>query len=516
MKYLFVLRQLGLLMLVLGGAMSAVAIWGLYDLHILGDAVDAQESQGVIALGIGAASAILLGWLSIFPGRKTQGLLERREALLLVVLSWLAAAAIGAIPFFAWSHLDPSIKSQIHPFHSPISCIFETMSGLTTTGATVLADIERVPRSILLWRAMTHWLGGLGIVVLFVAVLPSLGVSGRKLYRFESPGIEPGGVTPHIRQTARALWYIYTGLTIACIVAYHLAGMTWFDATCHSFATLATGGFSTRNASLGAYSPMIHWISIFFMVIAGMNFGLLHAACRRKWKDAIRDPELRVYLVILGGSALLLAFWNWGLPIVSTTGKVQLNPTPASTFREAAFNVTTIQTTTGFGTADFNTWKPGPQFILVTLMFIGGCAGSTAGGIKVVRLWVGFKILLTEIERVFRPNLIRPVRLGGTPIDAPLRLATVVYIVGVVFTFTAGTLGVMLLEGDTVSMSTASTASVACLCTIGPGLDKIGPVENYGWMKDSTKALLTVIMLMGRLEVLPVLVLLVPSFWRGE
>lgn len=514
MKLVFVLRQLGLLILVLGVAMGAAAAWGIADYYLLGD-VSGDEGPGVVALGIGSTAALVIGACLVLTTRRVGGLLERREALLLVVLSWLAAAVIGAIPYYAWVHADPQIDASQHAFGSPIACIFEAMSGLTTTGATVLSDVERLPRSLLLWRALTHWLGGLGIVVLFVAVLPSLGVSGRKLYRVESPGIEPGGVTPHIRQTARALWYIYSGLTLACILAFHFAGMGWFDATCHAFATLATGGFSTRNASLGAYTPAIQWIAVVFMVIAGLNFGLMHAVFRSRVRDVLRDPELRVYLVIVLGSIALLTLWLWGRPIVATSGEM-LDPTAHTTLREAAFNVAAIQTTTGFGTSDFNLWDAAPKFLLVTLMFIGGCAGSTAGGIKVVRIWIGIKILINEVERVFRPNLIRPVRLAGTPIDAPLRTATVVYIVGVVTMFVVGTFGVLILENGEISLATATTASIACLCTIGPGLDGIGPIENYGWMSDSTKALLIFIMMMGRLEVLPVLVLLVPSFWRGE
>jgi trk system potassium uptake protein TrkH len=504
----FILKQLALLVVVLAGIMLIVAAWGLYEVAtgVQGEWV---ASRALLATAGGSG---VLGGLLWLATRRFTGFLDRRQALLLVVFSWIFAAVIGGAPFHLWTRFE---GLGDHPFASPVACVFEAMSGLTTTGATVLTNIEEVPRVLLLWRATTHWFGGLGIIVLFVAVLPSLGVGGRRLFGVESAGPQPGGVHPQIRETARVLWYIYSGLTLAQVVALKIAGMSFYDAVCHAFATLATGGFSTRNASVGAYSHAVQYIIIVFMILAGANFGLFHALLRRKYREVWRDPELRVYLLILGASTAMIAFWIHGTVVTTTQGERVFADTTTAV-REAAFNVAAIQTTTGFGTSDFNIWPPAAKLLLVILMFVGGCAGSTAGGVKVIRLWIAFKVMINEVERVFRPHIVRPVRVGGRAVDASIRSAAVVYIVGTVFLFVAGAFVVLVLEPERADITTAATASVACLCTIGPGLGAVGPVQSYGWMSDSTLAALTILMLMGRLEVLPVLVLLVPSYWRGE
>ena len=508
MKYRFLIKQLALLIAVLGAAMALVAGWGGLNAGF-GETTEQPAAWALLVASGLAGLAALVCWLI---GRRERGFLDRREALLLVVLSWLSAAIFGGTPYFLWTHFAGLDE---HVFRSPVASVFEAMSGLTTTGATVLSDIDGLPAALHLWRALTHWFGGLGIIVLFVAVLPSLGVGGRRLFGVESAGPQPGGVHPQIRDTARVLWYIYSGLTLAQIAALKLAGMSFYDATCHALGTLATGGFSTRGASIGAYSEVIQVIIILFMVLAGINFGLFQQLFRGKVKEVFRDPELRVYLLMLGGATAAIAFWINGTTIVETTGDaVTANARVA--FREAAFNAVAIQTTTGFGTADFNLWPSPAKLLLVALMFVGGCAGSTSGGIKVIRIWIAFKVLINEVERVFRPHIVRPVRVGGRALDPKIRSAAVVYIVGTVVLFLFGAFAVMLLEGERADLATALTTSVATLCTIGPGLGAIGPVENYGWMNDSTLATLCIMMLMGRLEVLPVLVLIVPSYWRGE
>jgi trk system potassium uptake protein TrkH len=245
-----------------------------------------------------------------------------------------------------------------------------------------------------------------------------------------------------------------------------------------------------------------------------VNFGLYHGLIRRKFRDVFRDPELRVYLVVLLAAAGALGLSVYGTTVITTTGAPE-RATLEAAARHGMFNATAIQTTTGFGTADFTLWSAPSKLLLVVLMFIGGCAGSTAGGIKVIRVWIGVKVLINEVERIFRPQVVRPLRVGGKALDPAVRMAAVVYIVGMLLIFVLGAFAVMLLEGDRADMTTALSASVATLCTIGPGLGGVGPVENYGWMKDSTLATLSVLMLMGRLEVLTVLVLAAPSFWRG-
>jgi trk system potassium uptake protein TrkH len=504
----FVIKQLGFLILTLGAVLLGVAGWSGLQL-VLGDEA---EHAAMVALLAGAGVGGAVGGAAWLLTRREEGYLDRRQALLLVVLSWVSAAVLGGLPFFLWTH---AAGLDDHAFHRPVASVFEAMSGLTTTGATVLSDIEAVPRSLLLWRSLLHWFGGLGIIVLFVAVLPSLGVGGRRLFGVESPGPQPGGVHPQIRETARVLWFIYAGLTLAEVLALRLAGMDWFDSVCHAFATLATGGFSTEGASVGAYSETIHVIVTFFMLLAGMNFGLFHALFRGKFREVRRDPELRVYLAMLALATAAIAWMIYGTAISTTQGQT-VQATAGVAIREAAFNVVAIQTTTGFGTSDFDIWPSAAKLLLVVLMFVGGCAGSTSGGIKVIRIWIAFKVLLNEVERVFRPHVVRPVRVGGRATDASLQTAAVVYIVGTIVLFVLGAFGVLLLERGAADITTAATASVAMLCTIGPGLGGVGPVQHYGWMGDSTLGLLSVLMLMGRLEVLPVLVLVVPSYWRGQ
>jgi trk system potassium uptake protein TrkH len=496
-NFRLVFKQLGLVLVVLSACMllSDLAVWVMPVRQTPGSET---EGEARLALFAAAALGVVIGGLMWLVTRKTRTHLGRREALLLVALSWLIGAALAGAPFMLWAHLIGETLPG-HPFRHFINCYFEAMSGLTTTGATVLKDIEAVAPSLLFWRALTHWLGGLGIVLLFVAVLPSLGVGGKRLFRVEAPGPEPEGVRPHIRDTARTLWYIYLGLTIIQILALILIGrMDVYHACCHTFATLATGGFSTRNASVGAHESLsVDVIIIIFMVFAGANFGLYYQLIRRKWKTFFGDTELRVYLIVMGAGAVLVIASIWASmdPITLTTGE-QVDSNLANSVRQGLFTTVAIKTTTGFCTADFNQWPFLAKAVLVMLMFIGGSAGSTAGGIKAIRVWIAFRVMLSELEKAFRPNVVRPVRI----------------VLG------AGL--VMLLEqayGDgTCDFTSAATASVATLCTIGPGLGKIGAIENYGWFSDASKIVLSLLMALGRLEIFAILVLFMPRFWRGD
>ena len=519
MNWRFVINQLGLLSLLLSGAMVVVGLAGLGFEWYSAEPIDFDATFAL--LGTVGASVLVGGffWLKTRGAGKHVG---RREALLLVGVSWLIGAAVAGLPYFLWAHWHCG-PGEVHPFLSPVNCYFEAMSGLTTTGATVLGgatSIESLPQSLLLWRAFTQWLGGLGIVVLFVAVLPTLGVGGRRLFRVEAPGPAPEGLRPHIRETATALWLIYFILTAVEIVALKLAGMSFFDSLCHTFTTLATGGFSPKDASIGHYtSPAVHTIVIIFMVLAGVNFGLYYQLSRKRFRRVFQDTELRVYLglLLLGTAIITLAIIN--SPITLTTG--QTNPASVGgALHEAVFTAVSIQTTTGFVTSDFNLWPFAAQAVLILSMFIGGSAGSTAGGIKVIRLWVAFKIMLAEIEHVFRPDVVRPVRLGNSVIDDELKLATVAYILGIVVLFIFGAGAVMLLEqwtgNDACDFTTAATSSIACLFTIGPGLGHVGAIENYEWLSPYSKIVLTLLMALGRLEVFAIIVLVIPRFWRAD
>ncbi|MDP7005495.1 MAG: potassium transporter TrkG [Phycisphaerales bacterium] len=513
MNYRLIIKQLGLLILVLSAIIFAIWIWSALATGFSG--------EGVLALlyttGVGTfVGSLFYGIGKIGRSKGGTGSMGRREALLLVSSSWLIGAVVAGLPYVLWGRMSDKTE---HQFYSIVNCFFEAMSGLTTTGATILTDISTVPEPLLFWRAMTQWLGGIGIVVLFVAVLPSLGVGGKKLFKVESPGPEPEGVRPHIRETARILWLIYVCLTGIEIVAYKIAGMGWFDASCHAFTTLATGGFSTHNASIGAYnSRTIDIITIVFMVLAGVNFGLYYAAVKGKLKVIWKDPEFRFYIFLLtaGSVVVMFSLLGSGQPIVTTTGAIEQG-TMSEVATQSVFTVVSQQTSTGFTTANFNTWPFVAKAVILLLMFVGGCAGSTGGGIKVIRVWVACKVMISELERAFRPNVVRPLKVGKTAIDPEMKLATIAYVLGVSVLLVIGSGAIMLLESGNpdCSVTTAAAASVATICTVGPGLAKVGAIENYAWFSDTSKLFLCVLMAIGRLEVFAVLVLFVPRFWRS-
>ena len=514
MNYRLIIRQLGLLVLVLSAVLLSIWLWSAVATGFSGD--------GVIALFWSTGIGGLLGFILFLIGKSNKrqqgtGSMGRREALLLVSTSWFLGAIVSALPFLLWARTS---QSESHPFRSIVNCFFEAMSGLTTTGATILTDISSIPAPLLFWRSMIQWLGGLGIVVLFVAVLPSMGVGGKKLFRVEAPGPEPEGVRPHIRETARVLWMLYVGMTIVEIISYRIAGMEWFDATCHSFSTLATGGFSTQNANIGHYnSRWIDIITIVFMVIAGANFGLYYAAIRGKLRVIWSDTEFRFYMFLLtaGSAIVVFSLLGSGQALTSTTGTAE-SSSIGNTITQGVFTAVSFQTNTGFTIADYDTWPFAAKAVIVMMMFIGGCAGSTAGGIKVTRIWIALKVMFDELERAFRPNVVRPLKVGKAAIDPELKLATIAYVLGIVVLFTAGSGAIMILESGNpdCDFTTAATASLATICTVGPGLAKIGATQNYEWFSDASKLLLCVLMAMGRLEVFAVLVLLTPRFWRSS
>ncbi len=511
-----VLHQLGLLLLVLSAAMTLTIAGYEGWLEVARD--HAEPLASLAGLASAFLGGLLGGGLWLYGRRGKIDQMTRREAMLLVALSWLVGAALSGMPFFIWAHLAHRGPDAHHEFHSFIASYFEAMSGLTTTGATVLSDIESLPKGLLLWRSALHWFGGLGIVVLFVAVLPMIGVGGKRLFQVEAPGPKAQGVRPRIRETARTLWLIYVGLTILQTLALRLAGMSWFDALAHTFATLGTGGFSTRNASAGAadFTIASQYVIILFMALAGVNFGLYYSLVRRRVGSIFHDPELRFYLASIAVAAVVIFFYLWHAPITLTTGQT----IPSASFEQAArhslFQVVSIHTTTGFATADFDLWPFLPQALLIGVMFIGGCAGSTGGGIKAVRILLCFKIIRLELERVFRPNVVRAVRLGKSPVDAPMRESVLIFTLLILLLFALGGIAINLIEGDKFDFTSSATASIACLMNIGPGLNEVGAVRNYGFFSDPSKALLSLLMVLGRLEVYAILVLLTPGFWRKD
>ncbi|MFG0285434.1 MAG: TrkH family potassium uptake protein [Phycisphaerales bacterium JB039] len=518
MNYFFVLRQLARLLAALSLALLAVAAWSALLAFGFGDTA---ERAAAAAFAISGAGGLAAGAIASRLLRRGRTDLERREALLLVTLSWLVGAGLSGLPYLLWaSFAGADLGTGAAAFASPVNCYFEAMSGLTTTGATILTGIDELPRSVLLWRATTHWIGGLGIVVLFVAVLPSVGVAGKRLFTVEAAGPSPRGVRPEVRETARVLLIIYSALTLALIGMLLALGMGLFDAICHAFATLATGGFATSDASIAGRSAAIQWILVLFMIAGGVNFGLYYKAVRRRSAGAIaRDTELRVYLVTIALVALLCFGLLAGRPIITTApdgaGALVTETGALAALRHATFQAASIHTTTGFCTADFDLWPTLAKGALVLLMFIGGCAGSTAGGIKVIRLWIALRLALAQIERTFRPSVVRPLRVGGQVVSEEIKLDTLAYILAFILLWLVGTGVLLAIEapGD-ISFATAATASVSALGTIGPGLGRVGAIQNYAWMTDASKILLCGWMLMARLEIFPVIVLLSLRFWR--
>ena len=515
MNYRNVIFQSGLLIVVLSATMAIIGAFGLMQ-TIFGLKPDQNAIVGMFA---SAAIGGIIGGVALAFTRKRNRFIGRREAMLLVAISWIFGAAIAGLPYFIWAHGRAADGIGAHIFQNFIDCYFESMSGLTTTGATVLTDIRELPPTLLLWRSLTHWFGGLGIVVLFVAVLPSLGVGGKKIYRVEAPGPAPEGLQPTIRDTARVLWLIYLAFTLLAFVAFWIAGMSAFDAICHSFSMVSTGGLSTRNASIGHYdSVAIDLIASFGMLIAGVNFALFYQMTQGRFRQVWKDVELRVYLI---SKVLIIGIVTWnlmGTTIRTTTGKI-VEGTIGESLQYSIFTTIALQTGTGFCNAEYDLWPYVSTSLLIGLMFIGGCAGSTAGGIKVIRFWVAIRILTAEIEKSFRPNVVRPVKIGGSTVDAEMKLSVATYILGF---FGLLLVGMMLLamfehdhaEGGGINLMTTLTASMSCLCNVGPGMAEVGAVDNYGWFSGGSKIVLSILMALGRLEMFALVVLITPRFWR--
>ena len=415
--------------------------------------------------------------------------LRRIEGLTVVAVTWMAVAHVAALPY-VWAGLGF------------VDSLFESMSGLTTTGATVLTDFTAFGRGIFFWRALTHWLGGLGVIALFIAVLPRLAIGGRELFFAEAAGVTDEKLTPQLRQTALALWKIYTALTAAQVVALLFAGMTFYDAVCHAFATLAAGGFSPHPQSVAGYqSASVDWIITVFMFIAGANFALQYRAARGSRNALVQDEEFRAYtgIVLVATAMLTIALLRQGMG-------------SHEAIRHAAFQVLSILTTTGFASEDFQLWSDQAKIVLFLLMFIGGCAGSAGGGPKVIRHVLMARFTLRELKRILHPRAVLPVKLGGRVVPEHILRDVQVFMLFYLLTFAIGAAIVVLLGAD---LLTGITASIACLGNIGPGFGPIGPMGSFADLHPLSKIVLTVEMWIGRLEVLPVLVLFRVEVWRA-
>ncbi len=417
--------------------------------------------------------------------------LSHRDGVAIVTLGWLAAGLTATLPYL----LSGAIPNFTLAF-------FESMSGFTTTGASILTNVEKLPPAILLWRAQTQWLGGMGIIVLSIAILPFLGIGGMELYKAETPSPVVDKLTPRISDTARALWKIYFFMTFFLILLLMAGGMSLFDSVCHSFATMPTGGFSTKNASVGHYqSSYIDWVILIFMFLAGINFSLHYKLVRGHVGHVLRDPEFRTYLCVIG-AVVLLVFMD----VYAT-----IYPHILDAFRFAAFQVVSIITTTGFVTADYEKWPVFSQQILLFSMFLGSMAGSTGGAIKIVRIILLVKYCYLEIFRVIHPHAITVVKLGKTPVSQTIMRSIWGFFLLYVGIFIVGTIALSALGMDMIS---ALSAMATCLGNVGPGFGSVGPMDNFAGVPLIGKWILIFGMVLGRLEIYTIIVLLMPAFWR--
>lgn len=481
MRWRYSLYVVGAILLSIGLSMVLALGWSLY----FGD-------SGVVPLlkSIGVTLAVG-GFLCVaFRDPDARGM-NHREGMAIVALGWIAAAIMGALPFLFGGVFDTFTD-----------CLFESMSGFTTTGASVLTEIESVPKGLLFWRSFTHWLGGMGIIVLSLAILPFLGVGGMQLYKAEVPGPVPDKLKPRIKDTAMLLWKVYVLFSLLEAVLLWFGGMSVFDSLCHTFGTMATGGFSTRNTSIAAYDSVYFDIVItIFMLVAGANFTLHYNVLRGRPAVMFRDPEFRFFMCVFVVFTLFSTFSIWGENYDSFF----------EALRYASFQVATIITTTGYATADYELWTPLPQALLLLLMFLGGSAGSTSGGMKCMRIMLLLKHAYQELIRLIHPRAVTSVKLGGRNVKPDVLSSITGFFLLFLGLFIVCS---FLLAGMGVDIVTSFSAVVASIGNIGPGLGGVGPTDNYAAIPLLGKWLLVFCMLLGRLEIYTVIILFIPEFWR--
>ena len=485
---------MGLLLLFNGGFMTIAALISfLYQ-----DGVTSEITlAGVVVIAIGA--------IIMFATNNHKKELKAREGYIVVTFGWLLMTFSGSLPYL----FTGTIPDLTNAF-------FETMSGYTTTGASILSDIEVLPKGILFWRSMTHWIGGMGIIVLAVAILPLLGIGGMQLFAAEAPGPSADKLHPRIADTAKRLWLIYVGYTIAETILLKLAGMNLFDAMNHSLATLSTGGFSTKNDSIAHWndSPLIQYIIMIFMFLAGMNFMLSYFAFKGKIQKILKDEEFRFYSIFIIIFTIMCTFVVYFNANVSVSEyHPQVLGGFESSFRHTLFQIISVVTTTGFVSADFTNWTPFLTIFFFGLMFVGGSAGSTAGGVKVVRHIIMVKNGLLEFKRSLHPNAIIPVRYNTHAVSKEIVFNILAFFILYMLMFIIGALGFAMMGLD---FTTAIGGSVSSLGNVGPAFGSLNPLTNYGHLPDLAKWWGAFLMLLGRLELFTVLIVFTPVFWRNQ
>jgi len=483
MQFLVIQRIMGLLLMLFSLTMLPCIVLSWFD-----------QDGGFAPFLKASLITLVTGFLLWLPVRRQVKELRTRDAFVIVSLFWTLLALFGALPFqFVGT---TSLMADAY---------FETMSGLTTSGSTVLTGLDHLAPSMNLWRGILQFMGGMGIVVLAVAILPMLGVGGMQLYKAETPGpMKESKLTPRIKETAKALWYIYLGLTVACALALWAAGMTPFDALFHGFTSVATGGFSTHDASIAYFSsPAIEMILTLFMFLGGTSFALHFLAFRgRSLRSYWQDTEFRIYSAIIITATLLIGLY---LYLTATY------PTLLQSLRYAVFQVVTMATTTGYMSADFGAWPPVLGALLMIISFFSGSAGSTSGGMKVVRVVLLFKQTLCEIQRLIHPHAIVPLKLSGKPVPERTIAAVSAFFATYLASFAIIALSISAMGVDLV---TAFSATAAAINNTGPGLGAVGPAANFAALPEAAKWLLSLAMLLGRLELFTLFVILTPAFWR--
>jgi len=522
---------IGKLMQVLGLILLAPLALSFYDARHqpLAATLARPEVAGFIV------SALLCGVIGTMlvklfrGGRELQGV---KEGYAIVALGWVWLTFWSCLPLFFYLYAYDPVTSG-HLVRSFTDAFFEIMSGYTTTGATILTNIEVVPRSLLLLRALTHWLGGMGIITLAIVIFPSLGVTAYSMFKGEVPGPSKDKLAPRLAQTVSVLWGVYVLFTAAETLLLWLGDMNLFEAVCHAFATMATGGFSTRNASVAAYhSDYIEWVITLFMFLAGVNFVLHYRALRGDVGSLTGSPEFRFYAGVIVVTTLIctmVLYFNGLAPIERAQESWRQVPIPSEafiehyriqeaeigslygSFRIAAFQVVSITTTTGFCTADFDLWPDFLRFMLILLMFFGGCAGSTGGGMKMVRIMLVLKLALNQLRKLSQPRLVAPVKLDRQVVEDPQMMSVMAFFVLFTGLFLAAGLAMTIFVPD---LTTALSASIATIGNIGPGLAGVGAIENYSWIPIPGKWILVLSMLLGRLEIFTVLIVFRPAVWR--
>ncbi len=459
-----------------------------------------------IKMALAAMLTIFTGLSFMFFTREHQKDLGKREGYIVVTFGWVFMSFSGTLPY---------LFSESIPYFT--NAFFETMSGYTTTGASILDDIEIIPKGILFWRSLTHWIGGMGIIVLAIAILPLLGIGGMQLFSAEAPGPSADKLHPRITDTAKRLWLIYVGYTVAETILLKLAGMSFFDAVNHAMSTLSTGGFSTKNASAAHWNdtPLIQWIIIVFMFLAGANFVLSYFAFKGKVQKVLLDEEFRYYAgYVLGFSVLVALFIYFQAdPSNSTINHPMVWGKVESSFRHAIFQVLAVVTTTGFVSADYTMWTPFLTVLFFGLMFSGGSAGSTSGGIKVVRHIITIKNGFLEFKRTLHPNAVLPVRYNTRAVTREIVFTILGFFILYMLSFIIGALVFGLMGLD---FQTAIGGAATSLGNVGPGLGQLSPVNNFNSLPDVGKWWCSFLMLIGRLELFTVLILFTPFFWRNR